>query len=127
MKRAALMSTVATIALVSSLVAPRHQEASASAISRTPRISNISPGTVDEDPFERDVAEESKLFGIPLDEMREDLKRQELVGEMNAALRQLGPAIFGGLFVDYSPTYRINVLSAPGQRNLPIFLRHIWQ
>jgi streptogrisin C len=115
MKRVARMSTVATILLVASLIAPRHQNASASAASTTLHPSNGSFGTVEDQAFERDVAEESKVLGVPLDEMRADLERQELVGEMNASLKQLGPDIFGGLFVDYSPTYRINVLSAPGQ------------
>jgi hypothetical protein len=55
------------------------------------------------------------VLGIPIGEMRADLARQELVGRMNAALRNLDPSLFGGLFVDYEPAYQINILVPPGK------------
>lgn len=44
----------------------------------------------------------------------EALELQPLVGRLGSALAERGPDSFGGLFIDYTPEYRITLLALPG-------------
>jgi hypothetical protein len=61
-----------------------------------------------------DAGELVKDTGMSLDEAIAVLQRQPLVGKLGSALKERGPASFGGLFIDYVPEYRITLLSLPG-------------
>jgi streptogrisin C len=118
-RRVVLPTLAILVCLISALAC---QAAIADSLDALPDSSGSSTATsgatLPTDAFEKDVAEMSRVLGVPIDEMRTDLLRQELVGKMNAALLDLGPSVFGGLFVDYEPAYQINVLAAPGKSNV---------
>ena len=61
-----------------------------------------------------DAQEFAKDLGISVEDALEALERQPIVGRLGKALKERGPASFGGLFVDYVPDYRITLLSLPG-------------
>jgi hypothetical protein len=66
------------------------------------------------DALRMDAGELVKDTGMSLDEAIAVLQRQPLVGKLGSALKERGPASFGGLFIDYVPEYRITLLSLPG-------------
>jgi hypothetical protein len=66
------------------------------------------------DALRMDAGELAKDTGMSLDEAIAVLQRQPLVGKLGRALKERGPASFGGLFLDYVPEYRITLLALPG-------------
>jgi len=66
------------------------------------------------DALRMDAGELDKDTGMSLDEAIAALQRQPLVGRLGRALKERGPASFGGLFLDYVPEYRITLLALPG-------------
>jgi hypothetical protein len=66
------------------------------------------------DALRMDAGELAKDTGMSLDEAIAALQRQPMVGRLGRALKERGPASFGGLFLDYVPEYRITLLALPG-------------
>lgn len=76
------------------------------------------------DPTLLDAPALSSELGISIEEAVEVLQRQPLVGQMEGALRERKSRLFGGLFIDYLPQYRVTVLTSPGQSSLVMNALH---
>ncbi|HEY7874118.1 MAG TPA: hypothetical protein VIG64_03240 [Actinomycetota bacterium] len=67
--------------------------------------------------LESDAAQVAADVGLPQDTVREYLIRQESVGKLESSLAELNPSAFGGLFIEYSPSYRVVVLAERGSED----------
>jgi streptogrisin C len=80
-----------------------------------PSQSSSEPELVENtDPEGSDAAQVAADLGISEAEAREALARQDDVGQLEAALEAHGPASFGGVIIEYQPSYHLRVLASPG-------------
>lgn len=108
-KAGLVLATVATIlgAAISAGAAGTQQTSTPSG------AQSAEPEYENPDPVGSDAAGLAGDVGISENEARAAIERQIAVGELQAAMEKSGPRSYGGLFIDYTPSYRITILASP--------------
>ncbi len=66
----------------------------------------------------RDAKSYAEDYGVPLDEAIERLRDQDPVGELNAALEEQEGDVFGGVWIEHEPEYRVVIAVTEDQRRI---------
>lgn len=68
--------------------------------------------------LQRDARAYAEDHGIPLDEAIERLRNQDPIGELSAVLEEQEAGVFGGLWIEHEPEYRIVVALTKDERRV---------
>jgi hypothetical protein len=70
------------------------------------------------DALRRDAQAYAESHNVPLDEAIWRLRTQDPVGELQAVLQEKEADVFGGLWIEHEPVYKVIVLVTQGQRRI---------
>ena len=68
--------------------------------------------------LQRDAKAYAEAHDVPLDEAIRRLRQQDPVGELNAVLQEQEAGVFGGLWIQHEPEYKVIVLVTDDQRRI---------
>lgn len=75
-------------------------------------------GPVVSEALQRDAQAYAEDHDIPLDEAIERLRNQDPIGELNAVLEEQEAGVFGGLWIEHQPQYRVVVAVTKDERRI---------
>jgi hypothetical protein len=85
---------------------------------------DVAPTPTPDEVMRRDAQEYARMFGISEEQALQEMRYQDGVGDLNAALEANEADTFGGLWIEHEPSYRVIVLfTRNGEKTLRPYLK----